>query len=68
MRLQRLGFEFRMELAAQEKWVAGYLDDLHIRCVGRGAAQAQAATGEQRFIFAIEFVAVAMALADFDAP
>src|SRR5438105_12677641 len=64
MRLQRLRFELRMELAANKMRMAGNFDYLYIRSVGRGPADLQPAAGEYRFIFAIEFVAVAMALAD----
>ena len=68
MRLEGLGFEFGMELAAEEVGVAGNLDDLDVGRVGRGAADAQAGAGEQRFVLAVELVAVAVALADFGCP
>ena len=45
--------------------MAGDLDDFDVGLVGRGPRDAQAATGEKRLVLAIEFVAVAMALADF---
>ena len=44
--LQRLGFEFRVELAAEEERVGGDLDDLHVGGVGRSAGKAQASAGE----------------------
>ena len=65
MRLERLGLEFGMELAAEEEGMVGNLDDLDVGAVGRGAGDAHAGAGEQRFVFAVEFVAMAVALADF---
>jgi hypothetical protein len=47
MRLQGLGLELGMELAAEEERMAGNLDDLDISRVGSGAADAQAAAGQQ---------------------
>src|SRR3982751_5635241 len=46
VRLQRLGFELGMELAAQEEGVAGDLDDLDVGGVGGGSGQAKACSGE----------------------
>src|SRR5271157_100034 len=65
MRLQWSGFELGVKLAAEEKGMAGEFDDFDIGRVGGGAADAQAGAGEQRFVLAIEFVAMAVALADF---
>jgi len=62
--LEGLGFELGVELAAEEIGVAGDLDDLDVGGVRGGAAEAQAAAGEKGFIFTIELVAVAVALAD----
>src|ERR1035437_3448965 len=53
-----------MELAAQEEWIAGNFDNLDISCIGSGAAQPQATTSQQRFVLAVELVAMAMPLAD----
>src|ERR1035437_2231481 len=53
-----------MELAAQEEWLAGNFDNLDISCIGSGAAQPQAATSQQRFVLAVELVAMAVPLAD----
>src|SRR5215472_979406 len=64
MRLQRLGLEFRVELAAQEIWMIGDLHDLDVGSVGRSSRDAQTAAGEHGFILTIEFVTVAMPLAD----
>ncbi len=65
MRLERLRFEFGMELAAEEEGMAGDLDDFDVGAVGSGSGDGEAGAGEQRFIFAIELVAVTMAFADF---
>src|SRR5712672_3569389 len=65
MRLQWLRFEFWMELAADEERVIRDLDHLDVRAVRCRAGDAQAAAGEHGFVFAVEFVAMAMALADF---
>ena len=62
--LEGLGFEFGVELAAQEVGVAGNLHDFDVGLVGRGATDAKARAGEQSFVLAIEFVAMAVALAD----
>ena len=43
----------------------GNLDHLDVGAVGSGAGNAQAARGQRALIFAVEFVAVAVALADF---
>ena len=65
MRLQWLGFEFGVELAAEEEGMAGDFDDLDVSRIGGGSGKSQAAAGEQGFVFAVELVAMAMALADF---
>ena len=65
VRLEGLGLELGVELAAEEVGVAGDFDDLDVGLVGSGAAEAQAAAGEQGFVLAVELVAVAVALADF---
>ena len=46
VRLERLGFELGVELAAEEEGVAGDLDDLDVGGVGGGAGEAQAGAGE----------------------
>ena len=62
--LQRLGLEFGMKLAAEEERVIGDFYDLDIGCIGGGSGEAKSAAGEEGFVFAVELVAMAMALAD----
>jgi len=62
MRSQGLGLEFGMELAAYEPRVVGGFDDFDVDAVGGASGDAEASAGERVFVFAIEFVAVAMAL------
>ena len=47
VRLERLGLELGVELAAEEVGMAGDLDDLDVGGVGRGAGEAEAGAGEQ---------------------
>ncbi len=63
--LQWLGFEFGVELAAEEEGVGGDLDDLDVGGVGGGAGDAEACAGEDGFVLAVELVTVAVALGDF---
>ncbi len=65
MRLQGLGLELGMELAAEKIWMAGNLYDLDVGLVGRRARDAEACAGEQGLVLAVEFVAVTVTLADF---
>ena len=65
MRLERLGLEFRMELAAEKPRVIRRFDDFDVIFVGSAAGDAEASSDEGLFVFAIEFVAVAVAFADF---
>ena len=44
---------------------SGNLDDLDVSPIGRGAGDSQSAAGQRHFILAVEFVAMAVALADF---
>ncbi len=44
MRLKRLGFKFRVELAAEEPGVIGRLDNFDVIFVGRTAGDAQTGT------------------------
>ena len=62
MRSQRFGFEFGVELAAEEPRVVGSFDDFDVHTVWGASGDAEAGAGERVFVFAIEFVAVAMAL------
>src|SRR6185503_8600853 len=64
LRLERLGLELRMELAADEVRMVIELDDLDVGSVGSRSRYAQAGAGQHRFILAVELVAVAMAFAD----
>src|SRR5277367_1162623 len=64
VRLERLGFELRVELAAEEEGMSGDLDDLDVGGVGRGAGEAKASAGEDGLVLAVELVTVAVALAD----
>src|SRR4051812_29140555 len=64
MWLEGLALEFRGELAAEGGRVVGGLYDLDVGFIRRGAGDLQSRTGEQRFVLAIQFVTVAMALAD----
>src|SRR5271156_5376569 len=64
VRLQRLGLELRVELAAQEKGVAGDLDNLHVGRIRRGAGDAQAGSGEQRLVFPVELVTMTVPFTD----
>ena len=66
MRFERLGLEFRMELAAEEPWMIGSFDDLDVVFVGSAAGDAKAGAGENFLVVAIEFVAMPMTLADFE--
>ncbi len=64
MRLQRLRFEFRMELASDEKRMTGNLHDLDVRAIRSRTGNAQPGGNHRLFIFAIEFVTMPVALAD----
>src|SRR3984957_12952443 len=65
MRLHRLRLELRMELAAQVPRGIGDLADFHVRIVGRHAGDAQTRGAQLAFVFAVEFVAMAVALVYF---
>ena len=65
MRFERLGFEFGVELAAEEPWMVGRFDDLDVIFVGSAAGDAEAGAGQNFFVVTIEFVAMAVTLADF---
>src|SRR5579885_2797828 len=64
MRLEWLRLEFRVELAAEEVRMVRNLKDLDVSSVRRGSGNAKSSAGEQRFVLAIEFVAMTMTLAD----
>src|SRR5437764_10028824 len=56
MRLQGLGLEFRMELAAQEIGMTGNLYDLHVSAVRSTASKLQAGAGQDGLISTREFI------------
>ena len=62
MRLEGLGLEFRVELTAEEERVPGNLHDFHVGAVRSGSRDVQAGAGQQRLVFAVEFVTMAVAL------
>src|ERR1700675_4994245 len=64
MRLQRLRFEFRMELAANEKRMTRNLDHLDISAVRSRAGNAQPGSHHWFLILAVELVTMPMPLAD----
>ena len=66
VRLERFRFEFRVELAAEKPRVVGGLDDFDVIFVGRASSDAQARSDQRFFVVAIEFVAMAVAFADFE--
>src|SRR5258708_36071413 len=66
MRLVRFGLEFGMELASEEPGVVGGFDYFYIIFIGGAAGDLEAGAGQNFFVIAIEFVAVAVALADFE--
>src|SRR6266571_7712474 len=66
MRLEWLGLEFRMELAAEEPGMLRRLDDLHVVFVRRASRDAQSGWGKNFFVFSVELVAVPVALADLE--
>src|SRR5579859_6994707 len=65
MRLQRLRLEFRMKLASQEMRMAGDFYNLNIRPIRSRSGDAQPGPGQDGLILAVEFIAMTMALADF---
>jgi len=65
MRLEGFGFEFGVKLAAEEPGVLGRFDDLDVIFVGGAAGDEQAGAGQSFLVVAVEFVAVAVTLADF---
>src|SRR5579859_4900071 len=65
MRLHGLRLELGMELAAEKPGMVGYLADLDVGLVGSFPGDFEAAGFERLFVFAVELVAVAVALADF---
>src|SRR5215470_816909 len=66
MRLERLRLEFRMELASEEPRMLGRLDNLHVISVRRASRNLQSRCHQRFFEVAVEFVAMSVALADFE--
>src|SRR5260370_41812704 len=66
VRFERLRFEFRVELAAEEPRMVRRFDDFHVILIRRASGDAQARGDQSFFVVAIKFVAVAVALADFE--
>src|SRR5271155_6070330 len=65
MRLQRLRFELGMELATDEMRMVWQFDHLDVSTVGSRTGDSQPRRHHGLLVFAIEFVAMAVALADF---
>src|SRR5258705_13604523 len=65
MRLERFGLEFGLELASEEPGEVGGFDYFYVIFIGGAAGDLEAGAGQDFFVIAIEFVAVAMAFADF---
>src|SRR5260370_16706927 len=65
VRLQRLGFKFWIELAAEEPRVVRGLDDLDVIFIPRAPGDAPARGDHRFFLVGIEFVAVAYDLTYF---
>src|SRR5690349_19645097 len=65
VRLERFGFEFGMELTAEIPRMIFQLTNFDVDGVGSFTCEAQAVALEDVLIFAIEFVTMPMALADF---
>jgi hypothetical protein len=63
---ERFGFEFGMELAAEKPGMVRGLDDFDVLVIGRAAGNAQARAYQFLLEIAVEFVAVAVALADIN--
>ena len=65
---QRLGLEFRMELATQKPGVILQLHDLHEISVGRVAGHLESVAHQDLLVFAIELVAMTVSLGDLSIP
>src|ERR1700690_2097485 len=57
-----------MELAADEPGMVRHLDDLHVHAIGSASGDTEAGARKRLIVFAIEFVAVAMALRNLRLP
>src|SRR5258708_5005231 len=65
MRLQRLRLELGMELAADEMRMIRQFHHLYVSTVRRRPRNSQSRRHHRLLVFAVEFVAMAVALADF---
>src|ERR1700683_1654945 len=65
VRCERLRLKFGMELATDEPGMIRNLDHLDVDAVRGAAGDAEACARERLVVFAVKFVAVAMALGDF---
>ena len=68
MRSKRIGFEFGVELYADEPRVIGNFDDLGQHSVGREAGEHQAMLLQLAAVADVHFVAVAVTLRDEGEP
>ena len=66
MRSERLRFELRMKLATNEPGMIRHLDDFDIHAIGRPPGNPESSARERLLVLAIKFVAMAMALGDFE--
>src|SRR5271156_6885603 len=66
MRSQGFGFEFGVELAAYEPRMIRSFDYFYVDAVGGAAGDAESGARQSFFVFAIEFVAVAVAFGNFE--
>src|SRR5580765_2664747 len=64
--LERLRVEFRVELAAEEPRMFRRFDDFDVIFIGRATRNLQSRSDQRLLVFAVEFVAMAMPLADFE--
>src|SRR5690242_1143377 len=65
LRVERLRFELRMELAAQEIRMVPDFYDLDVSSIWSRTRDPKSRAGKQRLVFAIELIAMAMAFANF---
>jgi hypothetical protein len=66
MRRERLRFEFRMKLNANEPGMIFQLDDFNVNAVWSLTSYFESGVDQSGFVVAIEFIAVAMALGNFE--
>src|SRR6266481_8926019 len=66
MGLERLGFELGVELAAEKPGMVGCFDDLYVIFIRSASRDFQSRSHQGLFVIAIKFVAMTVALADFE--